>query len=60
VAFTAGKSSDTGLPLRIGQIRETAVGADVGSGSPQAVARFLKEEQAKGSKVIKEANITPP
>jgi tripartite-type tricarboxylate transporter receptor subunit TctC len=43
-----------------GQRHLAAVGADAGSGSPRAVARFLKEEQAKWSKVIKEANIKPP
>ena len=42
-----------------GQRHLAAVGADAGSGSPRAVARFLKEEQAKWSKVIKEANIKP-
>jgi tripartite-type tricarboxylate transporter receptor subunit TctC len=42
-----------------GQRPLAAVGADAGSGSPQAFARFLKEEQAKWSKVIKEANIKP-
>jgi tripartite-type tricarboxylate transporter receptor subunit TctC len=42
-----------------GQRHLAAVGADAGSGSPQAVARFLKEEQAKWSKVIKEANVKP-
>jgi tripartite-type tricarboxylate transporter receptor subunit TctC len=43
-----------------GQRHLAAVGADAGSGSPRAVARFLKEEQAKWSKVIKEGNIKPP
>jgi tripartite-type tricarboxylate transporter receptor subunit TctC len=43
-----------------GQRHLATVGADAGSGSPRAVARFLKEEQAKWSKVIKGANIKPP
>lgn len=42
-----------------GQRHLASVGADAGSGSPQEFARFLKEEQVKWSKVIKEANIKP-
>jgi len=47
------------LASPIGQRHLAAVGADAGSGSPQDFARFLKEEQVKWGKVIKEANIKP-
>jgi tripartite-type tricarboxylate transporter receptor subunit TctC len=47
------------LASPVGQRHLAAVGAAAGSGSPQELARFLKEEQAKWGKVIIEANIKP-
>lgn len=42
-----------------GQKHLAAVGADAGLGSPQEVGRFLREEQVKWRKVIKDADIKP-
>jgi len=60
-ATVAKVSADVKRVLAMGEVREKmlGLGADPAANAPEEFARFIRDDQAKWSKLMKEAGITP-